>query len=191
MQCRLVMSNEVQWVLPDQTVLQAAKLMDAVNLGWLPVCGEDLKPVGVLTDRDIALRVSAKGRSAARTRVAAVMTAPVHCVGPDWPVEQAAALMSQAGVRRLVVLDASGRIGGVVTLADLFRHAAGDLAVAAAIPLTGADRPQGESEPAASPSEPPAPEESPPQSGVRNEARAEAEHVAAGGANAALREFPP
>jgi CBS domain-containing protein len=190
MECREIMNDEVQWILPDQNILQAAKLMAAFSLGWLPVCGEDFRPIGVITDRDIAVRVVAQGRSPSRTRVDEVMTSPVHFAEPSWSLERAAELMSEAGVSRLVVLDPAGRLDGVISLADLFRHAPHERSVATALGLSRRSRVQGAPLPRAplDPSDgdgqflttPPEP---------RNEARAEAEHVARGGTNP-LKEFP-
>ena len=77
MLCTTIMSHEVQWIPPDATVARAAKLMAFHNLGVLPVCSADGKAIGVITDRDIALRVVGKGRHPAQTKVGDAMTTPV------------------------------------------------------------------------------------------------------------------
>ena len=103
----------------------AAKLMAFHNLGLLPICSADGKPLGVITDRDIALRVIGKDRLAAQTVVEDVMSAPVQSVASDCPVDRVGELMTKAGVSRLLVLDESGRLAGLVSVADLLVHSPG------------------------------------------------------------------
>jgi CBS domain-containing protein len=132
MHCKEIMSHNIQWITPGETVVAAAKLMAFHNLGLLPVCGADGKPIGVLTDRDIALRVIGKDRLASDTVVEAVMTTPVQSVAADCPVERAGELMSKEGVSRLLVLDDDGHLAGLVSVADLLVHAPGKSALATA-----------------------------------------------------------
>ena len=68
MRCEEIMSQDVQWIRRDETVARTAKLMAFHNLGLLPVCNADGKAVGVITDRDIALRVVGKDRPPPRPR---------------------------------------------------------------------------------------------------------------------------
>jgi len=132
MRCREIMSHDVERIPPGETVANAAKLMASQNLGLLPICDPDGKPMGVITDRDIALRVVGKDRLAARTAVEDVMTAPVHSVGPDYPVDRVGELMTKAGVSRLLVVDEDGQLEGLVSVADLLVHAPGLNALVAA-----------------------------------------------------------
>lgn len=132
MHCKEIMSHDVQWITPGETVAAAAKLMAFHNLGLLPVCGADGKPIGVLTDRDIALRVIGKDRLASQTVVEAVMTTPVQSVAADCSVDRAGELMSKGGVSRLLVLDEDGHLSGLVSVADLLVHAPGKTALATA-----------------------------------------------------------
>jgi CBS domain-containing protein len=129
MQCQKIMSRRVQWIAPDQTVAHAAELMAFHNLGFLPICSADGRPLGVITDRDIALRVAGKNRLAAETRVEEVMTSPLHSVGLDCPIADAGELMAEAGVSRLLVLDDRGILEGVVSLADVTMHGPGHIAL--------------------------------------------------------------
>jgi CBS domain-containing protein len=129
MHCKEIMSHNVQWVLPNETVARAAKLMAFHNLGLLPVCNADGKPVGVLTDRDIALRVVGEDRPAARTKVQDVMTGTVQTVAADCPVDRIGEIMTNAGVSRLLVLDDEGHLDGLVSVADLLVHAPGHRAL--------------------------------------------------------------
>jgi CBS domain-containing protein len=129
MHCKDIMSHNVQWIPPGETVADAAKLMAFHNLGLLPICNPDGKPIGVITDRDIALRVVGKDRLAAQTVVEDVMTTPVQSVAPDCPMDRLGELMTKAGVSRLLVLDGSGRLNGVVSVADLMAHVPGHYAL--------------------------------------------------------------
>jgi CBS domain-containing protein len=125
MHCKEIMSRDVPWILPGETVAGAAKLMAFHNLGMLPVCSGDGQPLGVITDRDIALRVIGKDRLAAQTVVEDVMTSPAQSVEPDWSVDRIGELMTKAGVSRLLVLDGGGHIEGVISVADLVVHVPG------------------------------------------------------------------
>jgi CBS domain-containing protein len=196
MQCKEIMSHNVQWIPPGETVAGAAKLMAFHNLGLLPICSPDGKPIGVVTDRDIALRVIGKDRLAAQTLVADVMTTPVQSVAPDCPVDRVGELMSKAGVSRLLVLDEGGHLDGLVSLADLMVHVPGHGALETARGIYAretSDRSAGHPHLASKPT----PEffhgardrtpdgESP----VENPARIEAQSVVHGGTND-LKEFP-
>lgn len=132
MQCQRIMSRRVQWIAPDQTIAQAAELMAFHNLGFLPICSADGRPLGVITDRDIALRVAGKNKVAGKTRVEEVMTAPLHSVGLDCPIADAGALMAEEGVSRLLVLNDDGILEGVVSVADLMMRGPGHIALKAA-----------------------------------------------------------
>jgi CBS domain-containing protein len=132
MHCKEIMSHNVQWITPGETVVAAAKLMAFHNLGLLPVCGADGKPVGVLTDRDIALRVTGKDLLASQTVVADVMTSPVQSVTADCPVDRAGEIMTKGGISRLLVLDEGGHLTGLVSVADLLVHAPAKTALATA-----------------------------------------------------------
>ena len=125
MHCKEIMSHNVQWIPPGETVAAAAKLMAFHSLGLLPICTPDGKPIGVITDRDIALRVIGKDRLAAQTVVEDVMTTPVQSVAPDCPVDRVGELMTKAGVSRVLVLDERGRLNGMVSVADLMAHVPG------------------------------------------------------------------
>ena len=122
MRCEEIMSQDVQWIGPGATVARTAKLMAFHNLGLLPVCNADGKAIGVITDRDIALRVVGKNRTAAKTKVSDVMTAPVQFVASDCPLDRAGEMMVSARVSRLLVLDSGGHLKGLVSLGDLLVH---------------------------------------------------------------------
>jgi len=113
-----VMSTGVRTVGPDEMVQQAARLMREQGIGALPV-GEGDKLVGMLTDRDVAVRLVAEGRDPARTKVREVMTAGVSCVFEDDDLGRAAENMAEQQVRRLPVINRDKHLVGVLSLGDL------------------------------------------------------------------------
>jgi CBS domain-containing protein len=96
----------------------AAAKMRALDVGPLPVCDGD-RLQGMVTDRDITVRATAAGKDPATTPVAEVMTPQVVSVFEDQDVAEAARLMEQYQIRRLVVLDRDNRLVGIVSLGDL------------------------------------------------------------------------
>jgi CBS domain-containing protein len=92
--------------------------MRARDIGALPVC-EDDRVVGVVTDRDITVRATAEGRGPKKTKVRDVMTWDIVCVPEDQTVQDAARLMEERQVRRVLVLNHDQRLVGIVSLGDL------------------------------------------------------------------------
>ena len=116
-----VMTRDVQTVRPDQPEQQAASFMLSADAGSIPVTdGERL--IGMITDRDIAVRGIAKGYGP-DTPVSELMTDDIVCAREDDDVEEIATKMSRAQVRRMPVIDASDRLCGIVSLGDLSREA--------------------------------------------------------------------
>ena len=113
-----IMTKSVATVQRDETLQAAARRMRDMDVGSLPVLdGQAI--VGMVTDRDIAVRGVADGMVAQESLVGDVMTEDVRCCRADDPVEAVMAEMGDARVRRLPVLDADNAIVGVVALADL------------------------------------------------------------------------
>lgn len=112
------MSRRVESILLDDSVEIAAKTMQHVDIGALPVVDDD-RLVGIVTDRDLVVRGVADGRSAAATRVADVMTLGCVTVRSDARIEECARLMREHQVHRLVAVDHEGRIVGMVSTGDL------------------------------------------------------------------------
>jgi CBS domain-containing protein len=113
---REVMTGEVVTAAPERTVREIAELMRERNVGSVVVVDGD-RPVGFVTDRDLALSVIADGRDFG-DHVADHASSPVITADPAMEVEEAAELMVRHGIRRLVVVDAQ-RLTGIVTLDDL------------------------------------------------------------------------
>ncbi|HZW76045.1 MAG TPA: CBS domain-containing protein [Caldimonas sp.] len=113
-----IMTKSVATVQRDETLQAAARRMRDMDVGSLPVLdGQAI--VGMVTDRDLAVRGVADGMVAQESLVGDVMTEDVRCCRADDPVEAVMAEMGDAQVRRLPVLDADNAIVGVVALADL------------------------------------------------------------------------
>lgn len=128
--CRDVMSSHVVVLGTGESVAMAARKMRDLNVGFLPVCTSDQRMLGVVTDRDLALRVLAEGRPA-EIAVQDVMTDDVFACPVDAELAVAEALMRGHQKNRIPCVDDRGRVVGVVSLADVARytsaHEAGDL----------------------------------------------------------------
>ncbi|WP_294008936.1 CBS domain-containing protein [Sphingomonas sp.] len=115
-----VMTRDVQTVTPEQTAREAASFMLSADAGSIPVTeGERL--IGMITDRDIAVRGVAQGHGP-DTPVRDLMSSGVVSARIDDDVEDVAARMSEAQVRRLPVIDESEKLVGIVSLGDLSRE---------------------------------------------------------------------
>ena len=134
-----VMTSDVQTVRPDQTAREAASFMLRADAGAIPVAeGERL--LGMITDRDIAVRGVAEGHGP-DTPVRDLMSNDMVCAHIDDSIEDAANKMSEAQVRRLPVVDHDDRLCGIVSLGDLARESASECAHEA---LEGVSQPGGQ-----------------------------------------------
>jgi CBS domain-containing protein len=134
-----VMTRDVQTIRPDQPVQEAASFMLNTDAGSIPVTEGD-RLIGMITDRDIAVRGVAKGYGP-DTPVRELMTNDIVCARVDDNVEEAASKMSEAQVRRLPVIDEQERLCGIVSLGDLSRETDADTAAEA---LEGVTQPGGQ-----------------------------------------------
>jgi len=113
-----VMTKGAECTRPNATLQDAARRMKELDVGSLPVCEND-RLVGILTDRDIAIRSVAAGHDPRADRVKDVMTPGIVYCYDDQDVTEAAELMHDKQVRRLPVLNRDKRLVGIVSLADL------------------------------------------------------------------------
>lgn len=120
MQIRELMSKSVVSITPEESAALAARLLTRHNLGMLPVCGQDGRLVGVVTDRDIVTRCLAAGQDPSRVPVEDIMTRELETLSPQEEGEAALARMAGCQVRRLPVVE-EGKVVGVLSLADLAR----------------------------------------------------------------------
>jgi CBS domain-containing protein len=119
MQCQDLMKSDVETCHVDDTVAVAARKMKERGIGFLPVCNERGMPMGILTDRDIVLRVVAEGLDANLRSVVDVMTLEIiSCRGED-DIAVAAAQMAQNHKSRIVVVGDDGAVCGVISLSDI------------------------------------------------------------------------
>jgi len=133
-----LMTTEVETISADQTAREAASFMLRADAGSIPVCEGD-KVVGMITDRDIAVRGVAEGRGP-DTPVSELMSDGIICAREDDDIHDVARRMSEEQVRRLPVLDAADRLCGIVSLGDLSRETRGHVAQQA---LEGVSAPGG------------------------------------------------
>jgi CBS domain-containing protein len=111
------MTRDVRVANPDQSIREAAQMMVDLDAGALPVGAED-RLIGMITDRDIAIRGVAKGRTP-DTPVRDVMTADVKYCFEDEEIENVARNMAEIQVRRLPVVNRDKRLVGIIAIADL------------------------------------------------------------------------
>ncbi|MCR9231643.1 MAG: CBS domain-containing protein [bacterium] len=114
-----ICTREVDLVDQNESVQVAAERMNSRNVGTLIVLDEESHPIGMLTDRDLALRVVGKGRDAIETTIADIMTRFPCSISEDTSIEAALTKMRSGGFRRLPVVDREGKLLGVLTLDDI------------------------------------------------------------------------
>ncbi len=110
--------RSVKTVGPGETARALAKLMDREDVGCLVVV-EDERPVGIVTDRDLALRLLCEGRDAGALLARDVATRTPVAIREDAPLADALHTLRHNGLRRLPVVDAAGKLSGILTADDL------------------------------------------------------------------------
>ncbi len=133
------MTAEVQLCTPDDTLKDAAQAMAALGVGLLPVTDNE-RLVGMISDRDIAIRGIGMGRGP-EARVGDVMTAEVRYCYDDQNLDEVSAIMGDIQVRRLPVLNRDKRLVGIIALGDIALAQTGNGTGAA---LSGISRPGGQ-----------------------------------------------
>jgi CBS domain-containing protein len=118
---REVMTGGVECIGENDTVLDAAKRLAELDVGAMPICGEDNRLKGMLTDRDIVVKVLAEGRDPASTRAGDLGQGKPVTIGADDSVEEALRTMKEHKVRRLPVIDGHDLIG-IISQADLAKN---------------------------------------------------------------------
>ena len=119
MKCSDVMTKNPKTCSPTDIVEQAAQLMKSEDVGPIPIVGDNDKLEGIITDRDIVLKVVAEGRDPKTTKLSEVMTTDLISCTQDGDVEEMLELMEDNQIRRIPVVDASGRLVGIVSQADI------------------------------------------------------------------------
>lgn len=117
----------------SDTVRDAAKRMDTKGVGCVVVVDEEQRPVGMLTDRDVVVKVLRRRRDPDQTRVDEVMHEGVTVVRERMPVDIAFRFMRRDGVRRIPIVDDDGRVSGILSYDDALQLIAEQLGCAAAV----------------------------------------------------------
>jgi CBS domain-containing protein len=118
MLCSEIMKTDVECVSPDTSLNTAARKMRDQNIGFLPVCDDSMRPIGTITDRDIAIRAVA-GDLPVSSSVESCMTREVISCGPQDDVQRARELMEEHQKSRIMCTDGDGRVQGVISLSDI------------------------------------------------------------------------
>jgi len=126
---RDIMTGGAECVGEDETVIEAAKKMEQLGVGSLPICGNDERLKGMLTDRDIVVKVVARGLDPAVTSAGELAEGKPVTIGADDDLEDVARTMAQNEVKRLMVIDGH-KLVGVISEVDLAEHGTPDQVVA-------------------------------------------------------------
>ena len=127
MQVREIMTREPACCTPETKLQDVARLMVDQDCGEIPVVESksSKKPVGVVTDRDIMTRAVALGKNPADLAARDCMSTPVVTVNPETEIESCCQVLEQHQVRRVPVIDERGQLCGIVSQADIAKHASG------------------------------------------------------------------
>jgi CBS domain-containing protein len=123
--CNEVMTKNPVCCLPNDSVAKAAELMKSQNIGSIPVIENEQsqKLVGIVTDRDLALKIIAEGRDAKSTKVESVMTRKVVTCRADDDLQKALDAMAEHQLRRIPIVDNDNKVVGIIAQADVATRA--------------------------------------------------------------------
>ena len=113
-----IMTKDVRTIMPDKSIVDAAKLMRDLDVGSVPVTNGAQEIIGIITDRDIVLRSIAAQQDPGSTRIEDLMSGDIFSVAPSDDVTEAAEIMARERIRRLPVVEYN-KIVGMVSLGDL------------------------------------------------------------------------
>ena len=125
MKCADIMNRNLEWLNEKDRVQRAAIVMADAGIGFLPICDAQNQVIGVVTDRDLTTRALAKKVAPETTSATLVMTSPAITCLETADVREAEELMARERKARMVIIDAGGKLVGVLSLADLVEHAPG------------------------------------------------------------------
>jgi len=118
---RDIMTQDAECVQESQSILDAAKELADRDVGAMPICGDDDRLKGMLTDRDIVVKVLAQGKDPSSTKVSEIAEGKPVTIGADDSIEDALRTMSEHKVRRLPVIDGHELVG-IISQADIARN---------------------------------------------------------------------
>ena len=129
MQAKELMTRSVVCLSPKVSVEEIARKMKSMDVGFMPICSDD-RLVGTVTDRDIVLRGIAAGKNTADCTAEDIMTTDVYWCYEDQSAEEVADYMAKREIRRVLIIDRSKRLVGVISIGDLAKggepHKAGE-----------------------------------------------------------------
>ena len=124
-----VMVPNIVIIGPESSLREATQEMEEIDCGLMPV-GTQEKLIGIITDRDIAIRAVAKGKDPQKTKVKEIMTNKVLSVSEEADLNEAAEIIKTHKVNRLIVKDKKGKVSGIISLTGLIRESANVKAIA-------------------------------------------------------------
>lgn len=127
MKVQEVMTPNIEYIKSDDSIKKAAEKMKNIDIGVLPVTAGD-EVIGIMTDRDIVIRSTAQGLDPEKHMVMEVLTTGVTSVKEEDDIKEAADLMEDKQIRRVLVKDKEGKVTGIVSLGDLAVHIKNKLA---------------------------------------------------------------
>ena len=122
MQVKACMTHDAKFAMPETSLKEAARIMDAGNFGAVPVVSRRGEVVGILTDRDICLAIARSERSASEIPVGEIMTRKVFTCEAEESIDDAMRTMRHHRVRRLPVVTEEGRLAGILSMDDVVLH---------------------------------------------------------------------
>jgi len=123
--------DQVVAVSPDTPAVDVARIMGEKNVGSVVVISGDNRPAGILTDRDLAVRVMAQEKNPGEVRAEEVMTRDVITFQDSMGIYEAIRKMTDEGIRRMPVVDDAGKLIGIVTMDDIIRMLGEEMAIIA------------------------------------------------------------
>lgn len=114
-----ICARNVDVAQPEETAQVAARRMHSRSVGTLVVVSSSEEPIGILTDRDLTVRIVAEGRDPLATPIEEIMTRDPRTVNEDEPIESALAVMRAGPFRRVLVTDESGKLVGLLSMDDI------------------------------------------------------------------------
>jgi len=124
MKVKDVMTSDPTCCTPGCSIENVARMMRARDCGAIPIVGdlETKYPIGIVTDRDIVICAVARGANAALTTTSECMTTPAYTVTEDADLDDCIELLEERQIRRVIVVDRTGRCVGIVSQADIATH---------------------------------------------------------------------
>lgn len=125
MRARDIMTRDPECCRADQTARDAARVMRDRDCGCVPIVDDAGSVIGIVTDRDLAVRAIATGKDST-TKLSDLLTPAATCCGPDDDLRDVEQKMAELQIRRVPIVDASGRCVGIISQADIARASATD-----------------------------------------------------------------